>query len=124
MANLEYDPDLKQAVIDIKQILKKYDISGAIGLCSKTHAEFYMEFPEWSCVKLEESGKVAIDIKRENFESMDAAVKAVQNTTHVLLRNIDMSNYVIEAMEEILSHIEPKFDITHEIGKPHPHKLN
>ena len=124
MANLDYDPDLKQAVIEIKQILKQYDISGTIGLCSKTHSELYVGFPDWSCVKIEESGKVTIDIKRENFESMDAAVMAVQNTAHHLLRNIDMSNYVIEAMEEILSHIEPKFDIDHETGKPHPHKLN
>ena len=47
----EYDPMLKQAVLEIAEVLEKYDICGTVLLNSKTHAEFVFDFPEWQPIK-------------------------------------------------------------------------
>lgn len=50
----DYDPVLKEAIEEIKAIIKKHDIGGAVLLHGKNHSEFLMEIsPSWSCMELE-----------------------------------------------------------------------
>ena len=37
---LPYDPDLKEAMLKIEEIMDEYKIGGSITLASKTHSEF------------------------------------------------------------------------------------
>lgn len=51
------DPKLKEAMEEIKVVLKKYDCAASVLLQSPAHAEFLYELsPSWSCVTLSPEG--------------------------------------------------------------------
>lgn len=51
---MQYSPKLKIAMEEIKAVLKKHDIAGAVVLHTPGHSEFLMKIdPSWSCAKIE-----------------------------------------------------------------------
>lgn len=54
MENKPYDPKLRAAMREIRLILAKHDIGGAVCLGSKTHGEFADIPPQWCTIKAKE----------------------------------------------------------------------
>ncbi len=83
-----YDPKLRLAAEEIKEILKKYDCMGFTVLASPTNSEFIFEpATTWSVCRWEgsptESG-LRFRSKREDFASKEAQDTATAATVHGL----------------------------------------
>lgn len=105
-----YDPVLRQAMLEIEQVLKKHDIGGFVALSSKTHAEFKMAYnsPTWSNVRFVDDGEVVhlkfhIESDKENT-----------NSTVAMLCNLrDLCVLGFGETDEIIKHIEKHVEIKH-----------
>jgi len=123
--NLPYDPDLKEAMLKIQEIMDEYEIGGSIALASKTHAEFLYHFPKWSIVQLVKPSGVRIRSKREDFSSKEAQHKANEETCHLVARTRDSSGKAFMVFEDIFKQLDKQFDIEHEpFSKFTPHREN
>jgi hypothetical protein len=87
-----YDPNLREAMEEIKAVLKKHDCMGAIILVSPTHSEFLFH-PEasWSVVHFEDdpdgpqgAQMIRIRSKRADFPSKEAQRAANEASVHAI----------------------------------------
>ncbi|MFA6058943.1 MAG: hypothetical protein WC756_12145 [Taibaiella sp.] len=62
---MQYSPKLKAAMEEIKQILKKHDIAGAIVIHTPGHTEYHLRIdPTYSCARIDgESIRVKASLK-------------------------------------------------------------
>lgn len=107
------DPKLKQAMEEIKSVLKNYDIAGTAILQSQTHGEWLNEIsPSWSCAKLEGE---ALQVKAlaKDYPSIAARNEAIEVTVGMLCAFRDGSNKLRENMEAVLAMLSQKFEIEH-----------
>jgi hypothetical protein len=75
---LPFDPRLKACAREIKNILDKYSVGGAITLASDTHAEVLVHFPKWSLVGITPDNKLHVRLRHKEPERTSASM-------HVLL---------------------------------------
>lgn len=72
-----YDPKLREAMTEIDEILKRYDIGAFVTLHSKAHTEFKFKIdPTWSMMRFIKEGEV-VHIKLHNAtnkENTEASV--------------------------------------------------
>jgi len=123
--NLPYDPDLKEAMLKIQEIMDEYKIGGSITLASKTHAEFLYHFPKWSIVQLVKPSGVRIRSKRKDFDSKEEQHKINEESCHLVARVRDMSGQAFMIFENIFKQLDDHFDIEHEpFSKLTPHREN
>ncbi len=111
----KFDPKLKEAMEDMKVILKKYDIGAHISLVSPTHSEFLFHIsPTWSCAKFEDDGK-AIRFKATEISegSKEARHKTQELTLHLLLQIRDLSGQSFMTMEKIQTELKKHIDFEH-----------
>lgn len=107
------DPNLKAAVEEINEILKRRDIAGMIFLASPTHTEVKHEFsPSWSCAKME-GPVLRIRAKQEDYPSKEHHQLAVTNTTGMLLGFSDAVHGAQEGLANIMSMLAKHFEIEH-----------
>ena len=109
---MNYHPKLKIAMQEIKEILKKHDIAGAVALHTPGFGEFYLDVePSYSGAKV--TGEtVRINIKKENLKTKGADTS---NMFHILSDNLmmlavmtsDVSGIVDKHLES--SHFGPGF---------------
>lgn len=58
------DPNVDLAVAEIREVLRRRELSGFFGLSSKTHTHFSLDFADWSCVTIEtREGKSYVRIR-------------------------------------------------------------
>lgn len=125
---MKYDPKLKEAMEEIRSVLKKYDIAGAVTLASPTHSEYMNEIsPSWSCARIETTpeGKKSVRFKATiaeygSKESRDAAALA---TVHMLLQIRDIGGQTYQMFDAIAEQLEGQMIITHKpfhTGEPTP----
>lgn len=64
---MQYNPKLKKAAEEIKQILQKYDIAGNVVLHTPGHSEYLLHItPTYSCAWLE-NDSVRFRAKKEDY---------------------------------------------------------
>lgn len=68
-----YDPRLKIAAKEIRNILEKHQVAGSINLASDTHGEVCMYFPRWSLVQLQ-GNSIHIGLRAKEPERSNASV--------------------------------------------------
>lgn len=82
-SKLTYDPKLREAMAEIKEIMKKYDVGGYVALGSKSHYEFAMliDVPSWSMLRwTTENGQAHLKIyAKSQKENTDATVGLLVN---------------------------------------------
>lgn len=123
--NLPYDPDLKEAMLKIQEIMDEYKIGGSIALASKTHAEFLYYFPKWSIVQIEKGSGVRIRSKREDFKSKEEQHQVNTESCHFVARIRDISGDAFMIFEDIFKQLDEHFGIDHEpFSKFTPHREN
>lgn len=99
------DPKLQAAAEEIKDIMKKHDIGGLIVLASPTHLEFLHKFdPSWSCASyevIEGLEGIRIRCKREDFPSVEAQKKSLEDTVGMMMGIGDHCRNVVEAADKM-----------------------
>ncbi len=108
------DQRLKDAMEEIKPLLKKYDCAAIVLLSSEKHMEFFYEVsPSWSCAKLEEGGALRIRALASQYPDKASHKAAVENTTGIFMGFIDLLEKAKRDMTAVASMLGSKFDISH-----------
>ena len=120
------DPKLKEAMAEIRAILKKHDIGGAITLVSETHSEYLYELdPTWSLMYFESPGALRFRSNRKDFKTKKEQHRFTESSVHLLCQIQDLSVKSFGNMERILTLLKEKMDIDHTPFADHePHREN
>ncbi len=115
MNNLLYDPELKEAMLEIQEILDKHKIGGNIALTSQSHSEFLYHFPEWSVIQFDKNkpGEVRIRSKRKDFKSKEEQRQMTEYSTHIVAQNRDLAARSFDVFDNLFKMLEKYFDIEH-----------
>src|SRR5262245_17370555 len=104
--DLEFDPELRQAMAEILAICARYNCAAEVGLASKTHAEFHLQLPEDSLVSIErdEMGGTLVHFRarKNDPEGTDVAAHMLFSLRDI---TIIMAKNLITLTEEIEKHI-------------------
>ena len=81
---MQFSPKLKVAAEEIKAILKKHDIAGAILIHTPGYAEFILELtPTYSCATLHHD-HIHFKAKKEDFNDELKRHKAIADTANMM----------------------------------------
>lgn len=105
---MQYSPKLKNAAEEIKAILKKYDIAGAIALHTPGNTEFVLELtPSYSCATVNQD-HIRFKAKKEDYNDELKRHKAIEDTSNMMsglsetvARNAMMLITVSEQLDKI-----------------------
>lgn len=105
---LSYDPKLRTAMAEIKEVLKKHDIGGYVALNSKTHAEFQMmiDVPEWSVIRYISDDAGAVHIKlytKTRHADAEATVGMIASLRDLTALGFQQADAI---MKQIEAHVE------------------
>lgn len=105
---------LKDAMEEIKPILKKHDCAAIVLLSSEDHMEYYYELsPSWSAAKLEPSGELRVRALASMYPDKATHKKTVERTTGIFLGFIDLLDKAKRDMTAVAKLLGSKFDISH-----------
>lgn len=104
------DPQLQQAMAEIRAILQQYRIAGAITLVSKTHAEFGYGFPDWSVIQPEVSphGEQGMRIRsfEEYYDTPEDQKLALEQSLSCVYQIRDIAGYSHQVFTHLTAQIE------------------
>lgn len=81
---MQYSPKLKKAAEEIKAILKRYDIAGAVALHTPGFSEFVLEItPTYSCATLNHDN-VHFKAKKEDFNDELKRQTVIKDTASMM----------------------------------------
>ena len=105
---MKYSPKLKNAMEEIKEVLRKHDIAGVVVLHSPGFGEFLLKVnPSYSCASIDElNGMMKFRAKREDFNNeaeMRNRVEDTSNMIHVLCQQTSMLSVNLITADEMLS---------------------
>ena len=103
MATPQFDPVLKQAVLDIKEVMKKHDIGGVVILNSRTHGEYALMFPEWAGLYEEESNEAGVMKVRIKFKASEK--EKSKGAADFLVTGIQMMGKIQENFHALFNHV-------------------
>lgn len=111
----KFDPNLREAMDDVRMILKIRNIAGHVLLASPTHAEFGLLYDtaKWSVVSFEKAaeGRVGIRIKAKHSTPGDDDRLAA--TAHMLCIFADMMANGLDDINMILAKLREHIAILH-----------
>lgn len=108
------DQRLKDAMEEIKPLLKKYDCAAIVLLSSEKNKEFFYELsPTWSCARFTGEGALRIKALAADFPSNAAQKKTVEATAGIFLGFIDLLDRAKRDMRTVAEMLGSKFDISH-----------
>ena len=127
--DLGFDPRLKAAVEEIKEIAERYDVAGAVFLVSPTHSEYFYNLPSWSVLRFEqdpanpENVGLRFRTMGEDFANKASQEAATGATVHMVEHLRGLSAKTFEMFHMIMEMIEEHFEIDrkplkHRPGKP------
>lgn len=101
---MTYDPKLREAMDEIKEILKKHDIGGFITLNSRSHGEFAMavDLPTWSVVRYLRDGE-AMHMKlytKSRHADTEDTVAMIASIRDLCALGFDQSQKMMDKIEE------------------------
>lgn len=86
MEKKDYDPKLREAVLEFETLCKKYDCIGSVLFVSPTHSEFkYHLVSSWSVIAFEGNDRIRFRSKLEDFGGDKARQQfATESSAHAL----------------------------------------
>ena len=105
---MQYNPKLKKAAEEIKEILKKHDIAATIALHTPGHTEFLLELtPSYSCATVNQD-HIRFKAKKEDFNNELKRHEVIRDTSNMMsglsetvARNAMMLISVSEQLDKI-----------------------
>lgn len=108
------DQRLKDAMEEIKPLLKKYDCAAIVLLSSEQHMEFFYELsPTWSAAKLEPDGQLRIRALASMYPDKATQKRTIERTTGIFLGFLDLLERAKRDMTAVAGMLGSKFDISH-----------
>jgi hypothetical protein len=108
----EFDPVLREAMLEIQAVMKKHQIGGMVNLISKTHGELGIEFPDWIGVAQEDLG-MRIKFKKEETDLANL-------TGHFIYSIIDVCGHTSKGFKQLAKVLEDHCEVEHEFKfRPH-----
>lgn len=108
---------LKVIAEEIKEILRKHDVAGAVSLHTPGHGEHFVHLtPSYSCVYVVSDNEIRIHSKKENYKSREEQHKKQEDSanmlhilTHVTAMNFHIIDSLYKKLEEIteIKHFKP-----------------
>lgn len=121
----KFDPKLKAAMQEIRDILLAYELGGSLLLVSETHSEFALGLPPWGSLEWDKDtqGQVGIRIKhqRATFDSEDAATAAAEGTAHFIAMVRKWGYKCGKDMDQLLTMLQEHWNIEETPQEPHYH---
>jgi hypothetical protein len=76
---------LKVAAEEIKDILRKHNLAGAVALHSPGHGEYFVHLnPSYSCAYLYNDNEVRFYSKKEDYKTVEEQLQKQENTSNML----------------------------------------
>ena len=121
-----FDPRLKAAMEEIKQVCQRYDVAFTGMLVSPTHSEYAMEFPTWSVAYFDDDapeGQVALRIrsKQSDFADPEMKEKADSFTVHMFDQWMNWHKRQLGGLLPIWHLLGRHWDITSDLPDATPH---
>lgn len=105
---LNYDPKLREAMAEIKEVMKKHNVGGFLAIGNKTHFEFAVaiDIPTWSTIRFTtENGlahlKLHTKSRKEDTEATVGLVVNLQDLCALGFQQLDIMKAQIEKHVEI-----------------------
>jgi len=110
-----FDPKLKEAMAEIRGIMRKHDIGGYVILASPSHSEFGFELdPSWSCAHWEDKDAGLLRFKAKQKElGKDNAKKIIEETCHLVFQIRDLCAQGFAWAEKMAMAIETQVKVEH-----------
>lgn len=122
---MNYDPDLKEAMLKIQEIMDEYEIGGNIALASKSHSEFLYYYPKWCALQLEQGNTVRIKSELKDFNSKEEQRQNLEESTHFIAQMQDLSARSFAIFERLFEELKKHYEIEHKsFSKFTPHFEN
>ena len=106
-----------ECMAEIIDVLKKYDMAGAVSVISKERAAFKYHFPTWSVAQLHEAtgGGVGVRLrsKAADFPSPEAQRKANELTAHIVFQMRDIAINTVGVCSAIAEKMDRAWDVKH-----------
>jgi len=114
---LNYSPKLKEAMAEIKAILKKHDIAGHVVLHEPGFSEYLLAIePSWSLLRFDKN-QIRFRSKLEDFTGdRDAQHQASENTVSLIKHFVDVLNRDAGIFEDLHKILLKHWKITHSEG--------
>lgn len=108
---LSYDPKLRTAMAEIKEVLKKHDIGGYVALQSRTHAEFQVliDVPTWSVARYIKNDAGAVHLKLYT----KSRHKDTQDTVGMVASLRDLCAIGFQQTDLLMKQIEAHVEVDH-----------
>lgn len=105
---------LKVAAEEIKEILKKHDIAGAIVLHSPGHAEYFVQLnPSYSCAYMYNDNEVRFYSKKQDYKSLDEQIKKQEDTSNMLKLLTDCTAFNFGSLHYLSQQIDELTNAKH-----------
>lgn len=110
-----YDPNLKEAMVEMMAVMKKHDIGGYIQLVSPTHSEFGLEItPTWSCAHWEDKDNGILRFRAKQSElGREEAHNLIEKTCHLIFQMRDLSALGFSYADKMAKLIETQVKVEH-----------
>lgn len=119
---MQYNPKLKKAAEEIKQILQKYDIAANVILHSPGHSEYLLHItPTYSCAWLE-NGMIRFRAKKKDYNG-NAMIrdKKIADTLNMLRLLSDTAGRNALALIKVADQFDQIIGADHEDGEHTSH---
>lgn len=108
------DSKLKEAMAEIKAVLQKHDIGGAMTLVSETHSEYLFQLePSWSVIHIQADGYARFRSKRSDFKTRAEQKRCTDSSIHMVHQIRDLNALSFQQMEAMIEMLKQHFDIEH-----------
>lgn len=116
MSQKTYDPKLRSAIREIREVLKKHDCLALINLSSKTHGEFLLHLDSsWSVLKLEDvaNGKAGIRVKAKGVKVGTQEHDNLEASVAFICNSADFCNHFGQAFYQLKALIGERSILEH-----------
>lgn len=121
----KFDPALKAAMQEIRDVLEAYGLGASILLVSPSHSEFALGLPPGGCLKWEENSKgnrsIRVRLREAEYASKEEAHDAAEYTTHFIAQVRQWGVKSSRDMQQLLDMLAQSWDITEDPQDPYYH---
>jgi hypothetical protein len=123
---LDYSPKLKEAMAEIKAVLKKHDIAAHVLLHEPGYSEYLNAIePSWSLIRIVDDGiRVRSKLLEDFGGDKEAQHKASEATASLIRHFADVLYRDAEVFESLHAMLIKHWDITYSGGVHTPHRDN
>lgn len=112
----KFDPKMKEAMAEIKAVIKKYDCAAFVLLNSPIASEFINDItPSWSVMRFDQSEKgepaIRFRSKKGDFKTKEEQDYCTDRTVNFLYRFVEMMAHHFLAYEKLISQLKEHMEI-------------